>query len=358
MSTDVDNPNDAWQVVAAAPRAPTASAPTQLTADGQWTYTLDNANAAVQALNDGDTLTDTFTVVTADGTTQLVTITIHGAERRRGDHRRRDRRRHRGRQRRQRHADRDRQSRLRPTSTTRTTPGGGGGRDRARIDGFGTYAVTADGQWTYTLDNTNAAVQALNGAATLTDTFNVVTADGTTQLVTITIHAQNDAAVITGDAAGAVTESPAAGPTAATSMPPTSTTPPTPGRRWRRAPRPRNGFGTYHADGERACGPTRSTTATPPCRRSTARDTLTDTFTVLTAGRHGAARHRHDPRRERRRGHHRHRGRRRHRGRQRQQRHADRDRQPRLHRRRQPERRMVRGGGRNRQHRRLRHLSR
>ena len=65
--------------------------------------------------------------------------------------------------------------------------------------------MTADGQWTYTLDNTNAAVQALNGAATLTDTFNVVTADGTTQLVTITIHAQNDAAVITGDAAGAVT---------------------------------------------------------------------------------------------------------------------------------------------------------
>ena len=43
-------------------------------------------------------------------------------------------------------------------------------------------------------------------AATLIDTFNVVTADGTAQLVPVTIHAQNDAATVTGDAAGSVTE--------------------------------------------------------------------------------------------------------------------------------------------------------
>src|SRR5207344_1222972 len=65
----------------------------------------------------------------------------------------------------------------------------------ASIGGFGTYQVAANGQWTYTLDNTDASVQALNGAATLTDTFNVATADGATQLVSITIHGQNDAAV-------------------------------------------------------------------------------------------------------------------------------------------------------------------
>ena len=35
-----------------------------MTAAGVWTYTLDNANCAVQALNVGDTLTDTFTVTT------------------------------------------------------------------------------------------------------------------------------------------------------------------------------------------------------------------------------------------------------------------------------------------------------
>ncbi len=49
-----------------------------MTADGTWTYTLDNGNCTVQALNDCDTLTDTFKVTTVDGTAQAVTITIHG----------------------------------------------------------------------------------------------------------------------------------------------------------------------------------------------------------------------------------------------------------------------------------------
>ena len=35
------------------------------------------SNAAVQALNVGDTLTDSFTVTTVDGTAQVVTITIN-----------------------------------------------------------------------------------------------------------------------------------------------------------------------------------------------------------------------------------------------------------------------------------------
>ena len=49
-----------------------------MTADGDWTYALDNANCAVQALDDCDTLTDCFTVTTIDGTAQVVKITIHG----------------------------------------------------------------------------------------------------------------------------------------------------------------------------------------------------------------------------------------------------------------------------------------
>ena len=49
-----------------------------MTAAGVWTYTLDDTNSAVQALNVGDTLTDTFTVSSIDGTPQVVTITIHG----------------------------------------------------------------------------------------------------------------------------------------------------------------------------------------------------------------------------------------------------------------------------------------
>jgi hypothetical protein len=40
---------------------------------------LDDANSAVQALDVGDRLTDTFTVTTVDGTAQVVTVTINGA---------------------------------------------------------------------------------------------------------------------------------------------------------------------------------------------------------------------------------------------------------------------------------------
>ena len=80
------------------------------------------------------------------------------------------------------------------------------GAPAASANGYGSYALTAAGVWTYTLDNNNAAVQALNVGGTLTDTFTVTTVDGTAQLVTITINGANDAAVITGTSSGAVTE--------------------------------------------------------------------------------------------------------------------------------------------------------
>ena len=78
-STDVDNPNDAWEPVGTLLRGDSGFSTYTLTAAGVWTYTLDNSNPAVQALNVGQTLTDTFTAFTVDGTAQLVTITINGA---------------------------------------------------------------------------------------------------------------------------------------------------------------------------------------------------------------------------------------------------------------------------------------
>ena len=51
-----------------------------LTAAGGWTYTLDNADTAVQALNTGGTLPDAVTVHAFDGTTASIAITIHGAD--------------------------------------------------------------------------------------------------------------------------------------------------------------------------------------------------------------------------------------------------------------------------------------
>jgi|GEM_PF-4205413 len=49
-----------------------------IAANGGWTYNLNNANATVQALRDGDSLVDTVSVSSADGTTQNIAVTING----------------------------------------------------------------------------------------------------------------------------------------------------------------------------------------------------------------------------------------------------------------------------------------
>ena len=51
-----------------------------ITTGGIWTYSLNNAAANVQALNTADHKTDEFTVKSADGTSQLVTITVDGLD--------------------------------------------------------------------------------------------------------------------------------------------------------------------------------------------------------------------------------------------------------------------------------------
>src|SRR5258705_9308487 len=72
--------------------------------------------------------------------------------------------------------------------------------------GYGSFTITAAGIWTYTLDNANSAVQALNVGARLTDSFTVTTVDGTPQVVTITINGSNDAALISGTSPSPVIE--------------------------------------------------------------------------------------------------------------------------------------------------------
>jgi VCBS repeat-containing protein len=71
---------------------------------------------------------------------------------------------------------------------------------------YGTYSLTADGIWHYTLDNTNPEVQALKTGEFLTDTITATTIDGTPQTVTITIAGTNDLAFISGDLTGSIRE--------------------------------------------------------------------------------------------------------------------------------------------------------
>jgi VCBS repeat-containing protein len=163
-----------------------------MTAAGVWIYTLDNANGAVQALNAGGTLTDSFTVTTIDGTAKVVSITINGSN----------------------------DAAIISGAATGSVVEAGGASPGMPIaigtltdtdvdntlntftavssptdsdGGYGTFTMTAAGVWTYTLDNNNGVVDALDVGDTLTDTFTVHTIDGTAEVVTIAIHGASDA---------------------------------------------------------------------------------------------------------------------------------------------------------------------
>ena len=167
-------------------------------ANGNWTYTLDNANAAVQALPLGATLNDTVTITAIDGTTHDIIITINGtndaaviggvdiggvtedggvAETVSGTLT---------------ISDIDTGEELFTTGTS--------------VGSYGSVTIDAAGAWTYTLDNANADVQALPLDATMNDVVTVTAIDGTTHDITITITGTNDAAVIAGVDTGGVTE--------------------------------------------------------------------------------------------------------------------------------------------------------
>jgi VCBS repeat-containing protein len=189
-NTDVDDAPNTFTAVSA-PSANGFGAFT-MTANGVWAYTIDQANSAVQALNVGDMLTDSFTVTTIDGTAQVVTVTINGA---------------------------NDAAIISGATTGSVTEDSGAKYDKptatgtltdtdvdntpnrftavrcptASDGGYGTFTMTAGGVWTYKLDDANCAVQALDAGDTLTDTFTVTTIDGTTQVVTIAIHGASDA---------------------------------------------------------------------------------------------------------------------------------------------------------------------
>ncbi|RUY08289.1 hypothetical protein EN985_00455 [Mesorhizobium sp. M7A.F.Ca.CA.004.04.1.1] len=181
-------------------------------ANGTWSYTLDDNNAVVQALNStgaNTTLHELVTVTTADGTQKVIDITIHGAN----------------------DAAVITVNGAEDTSVTERsgvangTPGdatAAGDLNATDVDNaatfnvqfavaktYGTFSIDANGTWSYTLDDNNAAVQALNSTGantTLHELVTVTTADGTTKDIVISINGANDAAVITGDASGSLTE--------------------------------------------------------------------------------------------------------------------------------------------------------
>ncbi|CAH7011047.1 Biofilm-associated surface protein [Vibrio chagasii] len=184
--------------------------------DGAWTYVVNNDD--VQYLNDGESVTEVYTVTASDGTTGEATITINGADDPseitvgEGD------------------SDTgevtedvevDLESNNLTTSGTLTitdvdandvaafqpngifTPEGS-----TNETALGMLTITDDGEWTYIVNNDD--VQYLDDDEFVTEVYIVTAIDGTTSEVTITINGADDPSEITvgeGDSdTGEVTE--------------------------------------------------------------------------------------------------------------------------------------------------------
>jgi VCBS repeat-containing protein len=160
-----------------------------INAVGVWTYTMDTAHNEFVA---GVDYIDSIAVATADGTTQPISVTIHGTN----------------------------DAAVIAGTITGTVeiaddgPGSGtatatGTLTDTDIDNtpntfiavaagsasdnhYGTFQMTAAGVWTYTLDNSNPTVHSLAEGHHLTDTFTLHTVDGTAQAITITITDNDD----------------------------------------------------------------------------------------------------------------------------------------------------------------------
>ncbi|MGU5716483.1 VCBS domain-containing protein, partial [Aeromonas taiwanensis] len=78
---------------------------------------------------------------------------------------------------------------------------------------YGTFSIDAAGVWSYTLDNSNTAVQALNpGSTPLHELVTVATADGTEQVIDITINGANDTPMLGITQSGTTTFTELSGP--------------------------------------------------------------------------------------------------------------------------------------------------
>src|SRR5205823_785620 len=165
-------------------------------AAGNWSYTAADSQTAIQQLGAGQSLTDSFTAVSSDGTaSQLVTVTIHGT---------------------------NDVPVLGGIGIGAVTEGvgvvagdltTGGALTIADVDqgqssfavqpgtagsnGYGSFTLDAAGNWSYTAADSQTAIQQLGAGQGIADSFTAVSSDGTaSQLVTVTIHGTNDVPVL------------------------------------------------------------------------------------------------------------------------------------------------------------------
>ena len=177
-----------------------------LDANGNWTYSATDSQTAIQQLGAGQSITDSFTAVSSDGTaSQLITVTINGSN------------------------DVPVIGGVHTGSVTedvnvvagKLATGGAltivdadQGQSNFAVqaatagsNGYGTFTLDANGNWTYSATDSQTAIQQLGAGQSITDSFTAVSSDGTaSQLITVTINGSNDVPVIGGVHTGSVTE--------------------------------------------------------------------------------------------------------------------------------------------------------
>jgi len=172
----------------------------ELAADGSYTYTLDNASAAVQGLHEGVVVVEVYPYVATDGanfTQGTLTVRIAGSN--------------------DAPVTADDAASVREdvsltatgnvllndtdadTGTVLTVANAG-----MMLGAYGRIELAADGSYTYTLDNASAAVQSLRAGQTVSDVFTYLASDGivtTPGTLTVNVAGSNDAPVTVDDAA-------------------------------------------------------------------------------------------------------------------------------------------------------------
>ncbi|WP_242503881.1 VCBS domain-containing protein [Aliivibrio salmonicida] len=177
-------------------------------ADGKWTYKIDNTLSATQSLSQGQTETDTFTIIVTDGSgaqaTQVVTIDVTGTNDL---------------------PDITDTSVIAGAVEHRATESATGDLVLEDVDtldthtwtveantndDLGTFIVGTDGKWTFNLNAASAGVIALGVGETLDIVYVVQVEDNhggiDTQEVTITVTGSNDGPTISGTDTGSVVE--------------------------------------------------------------------------------------------------------------------------------------------------------
>ncbi|PMP07468.1 hypothetical protein BCS94_09420, partial [Vibrio breoganii] len=211
--TDVDTQDSAtWSIVAGAQQAQTNSGNVQGTyghleidQNGKWTYVLDNNDPDTQALTDGQSEQELFTVRVTDSTgltdEQTVTVEVTGSN---------DQAQITGTDSRHVKEDENLQGGKLHTSGTLSVTDVDTGEDHftaSTLTGtYGELALQQDGNWTYDADNNQVPIQQLKATDHLTDVFTITSADGTEHTITVTIDGTNDLPTIAGTDTGAVVE--------------------------------------------------------------------------------------------------------------------------------------------------------